>query len=198
MSKKDAVVSAIRKLGANASVTQIRREVEEVTRGPISNQYVSMIRADVLGNTLNEFPLAVEKSTTSATMTKKRAVETVIERLGDRTSLRTLVQAASKLCGTNVTMIYASILRSQWRQKNRKLCDNRTYEGQPDRDMVEAPLLTASANIDSLRAVREYVGSTPRKVDELLGLLAKFGSVDTLRTALTQYRELHGLFGVAS
>jgi hypothetical protein len=156
--KKALVVEAIRKLGADASLSQLRREVEARTGSPVSSSYLSLIRADVLGNTVAQHAI-----TQMPEMSRKKAIETVVSQLGDRTSLRTLVNAATKLCGKKVDMCYASLIRSAWRRKHRSLTDNRTYEGQPDRDMVVAPSLSSALDLDSLRALRSFAGSTPKK-----------------------------------
>jgi len=128
-------------------------------------------------------------------MTQREAVYSAVEQLGDQTSLNVLAELASKIYGGPIGISACSTFRGEWRLANGSDTDCRTYDGQPERNMLKGQVKSQQG-----RALAAFVKRTNVPLNQLEKLLDAFSGLDQLRQTskqLGQFMELEKLFKAA-
>lgn len=122
-------------------------------------------------------------------LTQQKAVEKAIECVGDQTQLSVLALEAARFYGRTIDDKVVGMYRSKWRRKNRINRDNRTYTGQPRRNMLNDKVV----DLPQIRRINAFM-RTCRSLNPLNALLAsgtgEFHSIEQLRLAIAELAEL--------
>jgi hypothetical protein len=122
-------------------------------------------------------------------MTQQDAVVAALEIVGDQTSIATLAKEATRIYGGTVSGSAASIYRGYWRRQNGVQRDNRTYVGQPRRDMLK----DSRIELPQVRRIAEFFRRTRPTMANLLAMIdgnGGFHSIEQLKTALIEAQQL--------
>lgn len=128
-------------------------------------------------------------------MTQREAVFEALQQIGERTSLDELAEKASEIYGGPVGISACCVFRGEWRKRIGSSTDCRTYEGQPERNMLKG-------QIDSQQgtALINFVKKTNVSLKNLEALLSAFNGLDQLRETakqLEQFMTLQKVFKAA-
>lgn len=122
-------------------------------------------------------------------ISQEKAVWKALDRLGDQTSIARLQQDAELFYGYTMTSQAVGAARSAWRKKNKIARDNRTYEGQPRRNMLNDNRIEL-AQVKRLRAFIAKGGNLVALAALIGDGLGCFHSIDQLRNSLQELEEL--------
>ncbi len=122
-------------------------------------------------------------------MSQRQAIFQALEKLRDQTSISTLQREAELIYRSPITGSAVSLARAQWRKENEIQRDNRTYEGQPRRDMLN----DHRTDLPQVKRISKFV-SQNGNLNALLSLISDGGgcchSIEQLRNAVKDYLEL--------
>jgi len=98
------------------------------------------------------------------------AVRETLDKIGDQTSLATLANEASKLwrgyCVEPIDPKLACSVRLKWRKENRIKRDNRTYTGQPLRNMLKHTGLIGRLWLEQQQAMERIMTELDQFMEE--------------------------------
>lgn len=109
-------------------------------------------------------------------MTQSEAVFAAIAKIGDRTSLKDLSAVASKIYGSSIGLSACCMYRGHWRCQNDSDTDCRTYDGQPERNMIKGEVESKGG-----RALHKFVKKSGVSLNQLIQLLDAFSGLDQMR-----------------
>ena len=124
-------------------------------------------------------------------MMSKAAIIQAIEELGTKTSVPVLKSRAEVIAGTYVSYVYVVKVRGDYRRENGDSGDNRTYKGQPRRNMLN----DHTANLHQIKRIATFCNKgrpTPESIASLLGVGTPnaFHSVEQLSNAVSDMANL--------
>ena len=119
-------------------------------------------------------------------MTIREAVFQACDELGTRTSTNELYHRAAIIYGATFAKASAAIYRCHYRKAKRIKGDNRTYKGQPRRNMLN----DNTATLAQVKRIKHILSLRRVLPESILNLLGDFHSVEQLRNAVNDLIEL--------